>query len=318
MLQIKFLLTRLVVLSLALPVAPPIGSAHHPAQLRGPYFGQKPPGMTAIIFAPGIVSSDSIEHSAPAFSPDGKQVLWTRIYPGHPAFMLEMDMQNGKWTHPIRPSFSSAIADDFYPDFAVDGTKLYFSSRRPLPAGYPRSEDMWIWQVEKTSNGWGTPVPLDSAAIKGFDYAHSISANGTLYFSSRRPGAQDFDIYFTHPVNGKYASAQRLANGINSPGYEDGPFIAPDESYLIFESQRAESIGGSIDLFICFRQKDKTWSKPKNMGPKINTKFSERFAKVSPDGKYLFFGSNRKQQADNLYYDIYWIDAKIIQDLRDH
>ena len=106
-----------------------------------------------------------------------------------------------------------------------------------------------------------------------------------------------------------------MGNDINTAGYEDGPFIAPDESYLIFESQRPESIEGSIDLFICFKQSDGSWTQPKNMGPRINTKYSERFARVSPDGKYLFFGSNRKQLTDNLYFDIYWIDAKVIKEL---
>jgi hypothetical protein len=52
------------------------------------------------------------------------------------------------------------------------------------------------------------------------------------------------------------------------------------------------------------------------MGPKINTKYSERFARVSPDGRYLFFGSNRRQEKNNLYFDIYWIDAKIIDEIK--
>jgi hypothetical protein len=150
--------------------------------------------------------------------------------------------------------------------------------------------------------------------MKGFEYAHSNSKKGTIYFSSRRLGS--FDIFSANWVDHKFQRPKLLENGINTSGYEDGPFIAPDESYLIFESQRPEGIEGSIDLFICFKQKDGRWSHPKNMGPKINTKYSERFARVSPDGKYLFFGSNRRQLTDNLYYDIYWIDAKVIDELK--
>lgn len=285
-----------------------------PAVVKGKYLGQKPPGMTAVLFAEGIVTTDSIEHSSPAFSPDGRIVLWTKIYNGKPAFLVEMRMENGVWTQPAPPSFASADADDFYPAFSVDGSKLYFSSRRPLPLGYPKNEDMWIWVVEKKSNGWGTPVPLDSTVMKGFEYGHSVSEKGTIFFSSRRNG--NFDIFSARLVNRKFQQPELLANGINTAGYEDGPFIAPDESYLIFESQRPEAIEGSIDLFICFKQKDASWSKPKNMGPKINTKYAERFARVSPDGKYLFFGSNRRQLADNLYFDIYWVDAKVIDQLK--
>jgi Tol biopolymer transport system component len=291
-----------------------ISKAQTNSIVKGKYLGQKPPGTTAVLFAKGIVTTDSIEHSAPAFSPDGKIVLWTKIYKGHPTFLVEMRMQNGVWTQPSLPSFASNIADDFYPAFSTDGSKLYFSSRRPLPVGYPKNEDMWIWVVEKKFNGWGTPVPLDTTIMKGFEYAHSISKKGTLFFSSRRRGT--FDIFSAKLINNKYQQPQLLQNDINTSAYQDGPFIAPDESYLIFESQRPEGIEGSIDLFICFKQKDGNWSKPKNMGPKINTKYSERFASVSPDGQYLFFGSNRRQQEDNLYFDIYWIDAKVIDELR--
>ena len=48
------------------------------------------------------------------------------------------------------------------------------------------------------------------------------------------------------------------------------------------------------------------------MGAKINSPFAERFAAVSPDGKYLFFGSNRGGDLP----DIYWISAAIIDELR--
>jgi Tol biopolymer transport system component len=284
--------------------------------IKGQYFGEKPPGMTAIIFATGIISTDSIEHSSPAFSPDGKLVLWTKIYSGKPAFIVEMKQVGGTWTNLHAPSFANLAFDDFYPSFSVDGKELFFSSRRPLPHGYPKNQDMWIWKVERNNNGWGTPRPLDSTVIKGFEYAHSVSKKGTIFFSSRRPGTRDFDIFFAKCKNNKFLQAEILNDSINTAGYEDGPFIAPDESYLIFESQRPESFDGSIDLYICFRQKNGSWTKPKNMGPRINTKYSERFATVSPDGKYLFFGSNRQQLADNLYFDIYWIDARIVDQLK--
>ena len=293
-----------------------IGAQTKTTTIRGAYLGQKPPGMEATVFAQGVVSTDSIEHSSPAFSPDGKIVLWTKIYSGKPSFLVEMRMENGIWTHPARPSFASPTADDFYPSFSFDGKNLYFSSRRPLPSGYPRSEDMWIWEVEAKPKGWGQPKPLDSTIMKGFEYAHSVSKRGTIFFSSRRPGSRDFDIYFAKRKQNGFQPPVILPNGINTAGYEDGPFISPNESYLIFESARPESVDSSIDLFICFKKNDGSWSKPKNMGPQINTKYSERFARVSPDGKYLFFGSNRKQLADNLYFDIYWIDARIIQQLR--
>lgn len=42
--------------------------------LRGPYLGQKPPGLIPEIFAEGVMTTEFHEHSSPAFSPDGKEV----------------------------------------------------------------------------------------------------------------------------------------------------------------------------------------------------------------------------------------------------
>ena len=46
--------------------------------LRGPYLGQKPPGDVPELFAPGIVSSVYWEHSGAVFTPDGKELFWSR------------------------------------------------------------------------------------------------------------------------------------------------------------------------------------------------------------------------------------------------
>ena len=76
------------------------------------------------------------------------------------------------------------------------------------------------------------------------------------------------------------------------------------------------AIAGSIDLYICFRDKGGRWTMPVNMGPKINSASSERFARLSPDGKYLFFGSTRTRSSEHWGFDMYWIDASVIDELR--
>ena len=47
------------------------------------------------------------------------------------------------------------------------------------------------------------------------------------------------------------------------------------------------------------------------MGEKINTDPEEFFPSVSPDHKYLFFSSTK-----NVRVEVYWINAKIIEDLK--
>ena len=89
------------------------------------------------------------------------------------------------------------------------------------------------------------------------------------------------------------------------------PFIAPDESYLIWDSERPDGFGDS-DLYISFKQSDGTWGKAINMGETINSDKWDAYATVTSDGKYLMF--NRGISKGNI--DIYWVDASIIDTLR--
>lgn len=300
------------------------GNTQHIRDLTGSYLGQNPPGMKPKIFAPGVISTKYYELSAPAFSPDGKTVFWTVIYArGKPSRIMEMRIENGIWTKPCLAAFADTTSDDFYPSFSADGKKLYFSSRRKLPIGYPENNGLRIWEVEKKTTGWGSPIPLDTAVFKPENYYHSITNAGVIYTSRRSNGGSVFDIEVYRRKNAHYIKPKTLPYNINSKWTEDGVFIAPDESYLIFESDRPGGLEGSTDLYISFRRKDGSWSIAKNMGPNINSVFTERFARVSPDGKYLFFGSDRDLKPGSDGADIYWVDAKVIdvmkkQELHEH
>jgi Tol biopolymer transport system component len=279
------------------------------------YFGQKPPVAKAELFAPAILDTSSFKHSAPAFSPDGKIVLWAVMQmPTYHTSILEMKFENGEWSSKQSPSFSDSTSNEVYPSFSPDGQTLYFSSDRKTSSSDTTFKGNRLWKVERNENNWGDPVLLDTLISKGGEYASSITEKGNLYFTKGPHRSPDWNIHVSNKTDVGYSTPTALA--FNSTGYEDGPFVAPDESYIIFESQRQESIDGSIDLFICFKNKDVQWSEPKNMGAKINSSFSERFSRVSPDGKYLFFGSNRDHDQKKPGFDIFWIDASIIEELR--
>ena len=91
---------------------------------------------------------------------------------------------------------------------------------------------------------------------------------------------------------------------------------------------------GSIDLYVTFKDADDNWTPVVNFGSVINTDRVESAARISPDGRYIFltglyihhdWGSGSYGYSDVIDYftkpghgraDIYWIDAKIIEDLR--
>ena len=78
----------------------------------------------------------------------------------------------------------------------------------------------------------------------------------------------------------------------------------------MFDSNRPGGYG-ERDIYIAYRKTDDTWTKPFNLGDKINSRYSECRAYVSPDGKYLFYTSSRTGNMD-----AFWADARIIDELK--
>ena len=164
--------------------------------------------------------------------------------------------------------------------------------------------------VEKQNGEWGTPQVLgDEVNQFGPHWQASVADNQNLYFGGRLSNSPG-DIYFSEYINNNYTLATKLGSAINTNnGFEGSPFIAPDESYLIFTSNRPGGYG-SADLYICYAQTNGTWSDPINMGDKINSEKYDYCAILSPDEKYFFFSSSRSGNGD-----VYWVDASIIHNL---
>ena len=92
--------------------------------------------------------------------------------------------------------------------------------------------------------------------------------------------------------------------------------MSPDESYMVLSSSRPPSPGGG-DLFVSFRRPNGGWSEPAHLGNTINTDQTEFCPMVTPDGKFLFF--SRRQGAswrEATAGDVYWVDAKILEQFR--
>ncbi|MCP5101786.1 MAG: hypothetical protein GY950_00320 [bacterium] len=272
--------------------------------LKGPYLGQKPPGLTPELFASGIVSTERTELNC-AFSPDGSELFFT-VWKAGQNTLMTMKQENGCWTRPAVAAFSGSYSD-VDPYITRDGKRLYFSSMRPL-TGTGAAKDSDIWYVEKTGEGkWSKPIHPGMPNTPGKDdYYTSITREGTLYFSIFETHGSPGDIYRSRLKNGHYTAPERIKNSVSTRFNEHDPFVAPDESYLIFTSNRPGGYGRG-DLYISFRSPGGTWTEPKNMGKTINSTGYDFCPLLSPDGKYLFFTRNINRNGD-----IYWVDAKII------
>jgi Tol biopolymer transport system component len=246
------------------------------------------------VFAEGVVSTDDYE-SHPAFTPDGKTLYFLKNSPTFNFWTIVVThFKNNRWSMPEVAPFSGQYRDAD-PFITADGSRLYFISDRPTlaPNGKDEPRSLDIWMMEKRGDAWGEPKnpggPLNST---GNEWYPTLASDGTLYFGSDRAGGKGrTDIYRSRLVEGKYTEPENLGDSINTASDEFEPYIAPDQSYLIFMAARPDGRGGS-DLYLSYNRAG-AWTKAVNLGEKINSIGSEYSPKVSPDGRYFFWTSTR-------------------------
>jgi ankyrin repeat protein len=278
-----------------------VRSNENPPVLKGKYLGQKKPGAVPELFAPGIISTDELNERDVSFNREGDEFYFSSWGGQNPFNIMCMKLENNQWTEPQQASFSGRYQDaEAY--FTPDEQKIFFISNRPK-SGTGNPETWEIWFVEREGEDWSVPTLLGSPFEGGF-YT-TFTKTWKMYYT------QNGDIYSSLHSNGKFEEPKRLEENVNSEEGEYNSFVAPDESYLIFTSIRTNDHYGGGDLYICFHRQDGTWTKAINMGPAVNSFTRDYCPSVSPDGKYFFFCSSRFGTED-----IFWVNAKIIEDLK--
>ncbi len=304
-------------------------------RLTGPYLGQKPPGMTPEIFAPGILSIGNHELDITCTS-DGNEIFFTRSGQDWYSAILEFKRVDGEWIGPIMPEFSGKYQNN-YPFVTPSGDKIYFNSQEPAVQAETNKSNNNIFIANKTVSGWSTGNVIEpSVVIDGTESFVSVAGNGNIYFGAKyKDGLGGSDLYMCEFKNGSYSKAVNLGKSINSEHNEFHCYVALDESYLLFDANRPKGFGAN-DLYISFKLPDGSWGNALNLGSIINTEYSESRPYISPDGKFLFFCSNRLSAPEDNHdkkrtykefqnridgpgngnQDIYWVSAKIIEELR--
>ncbi|MFH1197825.1 MAG: hypothetical protein V1720_19145 [bacterium] len=298
----------------------------------GEYFGLTPPGNEPELFAPGFVTTGLFTRDI-TITPDGDEIYFCASTFGYNLIFFTK-MVNGVWTEPCVAPFIKNYKYMFYePHITYDGKRMLFLSTMPDTDGIEGDEDIWI--VDKTSNGWGIPYNLGTPVNSSDEeYYPSTTKDGTLYFTRQKEGDQVGSIYRSRFIDGKYAEPELLNANVNCGTNRYNAYIQRDEKYIIVPAEGMPNSFGGTDYYIVFRDKNDNWSKPINMGIKINTKGSREYsASLSRDGKYLFFMSARvrtdlDESKFTLNYflnlmteprngnpSIYWISTEFIDDL---
>ncbi|PYS83599.1 MAG: hypothetical protein DMF70_06330 [Acidobacteria bacterium] len=276
--------TMASVICLMLVLTTPVVIGQQMKRAKSP-FGKAP--KSPALFEPGVISIAATTTYRPTFTPDGRTICYT-MEAGNDYVILVSRFRNGRWMPPQIAPFSGKYSDA-EPFLAPDGSKLFFASRRPVEGEKPK-KDYDLWVVERSANGaWNAPQHLsESVNTDAHELYPAVTSDGTLYFSRFALGG----IWRARNKNGRYEVAEKLAAPINSDLKEAGVYIAPDERYMIFEAKNPKGLGGT-DFYISYKQQG-AWTTPRNLGAPINSSAEETCAMISPDGRYLFFTSNRK------------------------
>ena len=271
------------------------------------YLNLSPPGETPEVLAPGFISlEDEYEFSA-VFSADATEFFYG-VDIGDRNEIRYTSLVDGVWQEPIRLVHSDVYSYND-PFLSNDESRLYFISDLALD-GQGDPKDIDIWYIERTFDGWSDPTNIGAPITTSTnEYYISFTQNGTLFFATNKHETDpersfNYDIYFAMQEGDSFKEPIRMSSQINFGGYDADPFIAPDESYLIFASSRRSGLGRG-DLYISFKQENGSWSKAQNMGEPINTTGHELCPFVTRDGKYFIYTSNE---------DIYWMDAQAMLD----
>ena len=191
--------------------------------------------------------------------------------------------------------------NEINPVISPDGQTLYYAriSHPQNTHGDKGSQDIWYSELQPTKQ-WGPARRMGSPLNKDeYNCAYSITPDGNTMLIK---GAYNNGTYETRG----FSTSKRTASGWSEPqklnvvGYEglskglfDCGFLSADGKVLLMAFSEKKN-SKEDDIYVSFRQKDNSWSKPVNIGVDVNSKFTETTPFLAPDGATLYFSSDRE------------------------
>lgn len=238
---------------------------------------------------------------APVVSADGSTLLFTSNRPA-----TERDMAKGR------------VGKESIYEVTVDAKKKWNAPKLLGPAVNaparnnsaiaisPDGQRMLVYRDDDDGNGnifesvlngseWSTlnefPEPINSDKHES-SACYSLDGRTIYFVSDRKGGSGGNDIWCaTRTDQGKWGALTNMGPVINTPEDEQGIFMHADGRSLYFSSKGHGSTGG-YDLFVSTFGNG-TWSKPKNLGPPLNTPGDDLYLVILADGRTAYMSSER-------------------------
>lgn len=255
---------------------------------------------------PGTVNALESEESMPVFSKDSSILYFVRTFdPNNTGGENDQDIwqssrqSDGSYTGLTRVKNLNNKFNNASVGISKDGTKMYVLS------AYEGKKDMAKGiAVSESKNGkWGAPetIQIPGLDIEGAFYGFHVSEKGdVILISYKGPGSLgEEDLYVSTKTGDTWSAPVHMGSDINSAGFEISPFLTASQDTLFFSSNGMGG-EGDADIFYSVRQGSWTsWSKPKNLGDRINSpKFDAYF---NYTGKYAYWSSNREGERSDIY-----------------
>ncbi len=189
--------------------------------------------------------------------------------------------------------------NDYWPSLTADENILITTITIPIDDKYPISsrnihEDFFISHKDEDGN-WkkikNIGAPINSKNNEG---AQNFSADGQWLFYTVCNRPEDYgscDIYYARKIGDKWNEPKNLGPDVNAGSWDCNPSMASDGRTLFFSSNRKGG-EGSKDIWCTSLQDNGRWTKPENLGNKINTLGNESAPFIHPDNKTLYFASD--------------------------
>ncbi|MDX1957672.1 MAG: OmpA family protein [Leptospiraceae bacterium] len=230
-----------------------------------------------------------------------------------------VNLPEGKFGFPLNTQ-----NNEYSPQIAPNGRYIVFQSNRPGGVG---GMDLWLSENKNFRNRtgkpeWGTPVNFKELNTPGFEGQFTILFDDAgkpieLYFTSQKDGTREglrgLNIYYTKNLTNKNLSTDKWSSPehiieINSNFEDKMPTISSDGKTLVFSSNRPGGYGG-FDLWVSHRDKlENKWSRPINLGEKVNSISNEIMPSIHFDNATLYYSSDKENE--NYKYDFYKADIE--------